>query len=368
MSHIRRKLPRIFALLLAIALPFCLPALPVRAVHAAGPDSTAQKSWLDAPARELARRIAASLPGGMRVELEVRNQSSLSEQDVSAARAALADELAARGFRTRSEAPAAASPDSSGASVVVTLSENVQGYVWVAQIQHGDDSAVIMQSVPREAAGAPLPESEKIVLRKELLWSGIAHVLDAIEIPASGSTPARLLLLELDGITAVVTDSQNTFRTELPAVVPHPRSPWGGFVLGGNRFEAFLWDSPREKETCELTPDGQTVLRCEHTSVLVDYTFGPAPVPPRGNQEAVVSLACGAGGVVLGTGTGDYTRPDTVVAYALSSQQEALSSALTLPGPVIRLSADSDETVIAVARNLQNGNYEVYRITATCGQ
>ncbi len=365
MPRIRRKLPRIFASLLVALSIACLPAPLVRVARAAGQDSPApaQKSALDAPARELARRIAASLPGGTRVEIEVRNQSSLSEEDASTIRAALAGELSARGLRTRGEGPG-------GASIIVTLSENVQGYVWSAQIQHGDDSAVLLQSVPRETPAAAAPESKKIVLHKELLWSGPAHVLDAIELPASGSAPARLLLLEIEGATAVLTDSQNTFRTELPAAVPHPRSPWGGFALRGNHLEAIFYGSPApgEVEECSLTPDGQIALKCEHPGTLVDYTLGLAPVPPRGDQQAFPSLPCGVEDVVLGTGTGDYTRPDTVAAYAVSGREEALSAALTLPGPVMRLSRDPSETIIAVARNLQNGNYEVYRITAACGQ
>ena len=134
------------------------------------------------------------------MEIEVHNQSSLSEDDATTIRATIADELNARGLRTSGEGSAAA-------SIVVTLSENVQGYVWVAQIQHGDDSAVLLQSVPRETlSAATVPESEKIVLRKELLWSGPERVLDAVEMPGLYRTPARLFLLELDGTTAVVTE------------------------------------------------------------------------------------------------------------------------------------------------------------------
>jgi len=245
----------------------------------------------------------------------------------------------------------------------------VQGLVWVAQIQHGDDSAVLLQSVPRETPAATPPESEKIVLHKELLWSGPAHVLDAIEVPTSGGTPARLLLLELEGTTAIVTDSMSTFRTELPSAVPHPRDPAGGFVLGGNHLEVFLWDSPREGETCDLTPDGQTALKCERASILIALAYLSAPVPSRGDQGALPSLRCEVGNVALGTGTGDYTQPDTVVAYARAwpGPGEALSAALTLPGPVIEVSANSDGSTVAVTRDLQNGNYEVYRITVACG-
>jgi hypothetical protein len=363
MPRIRRKLPRIFAALLFALSIACLPAPLVRVARAAGQASPlpAQKSALDAPARELARRIAASLPGGTRVEIEVRNQSSLSEDEAAAIRAALGGELSARGLRTRDEGPGAA-------SVVVTLSENVQSLVWVAQIQHGDDSAVLLQSVPRETPAATPPESEKIVLHKELLWSGPAHVLDAIEVPASGGTPARLLLLELEGTTAVVTDSQNTFRTVFPVVISSPRDARGRFVNGNTDIEVALFETRKEWNDCKVALDPHAAPQCERVDLVLPIKS--VSLSLSGDQGALSSLRCGVGDVALGTGTGDYTQTDTVVAYARAwpGPGEALSAALTLPGPVIELSGKPDGSTIAVARDLQTGNYEVYRITATCGQ
>jgi hypothetical protein len=362
MPRIRRKPTHIFASLLAALSFACLPAPLVRVARAAGQDSPApaQKSALDAPARELARRIAASLPGGTRVEIEVRNQSSLSEDAAAAIRATMAGELSARGLRTRGEGPGAA-------SIVVTLSENVQGYVWVAQIQHGDDSAVLLQSVPRETPAATPPESEKIVLHRELLWSGPAHVIDAAEMPAGVGAPAPLFLLELEGATAVVTDSRNTFRKELPTVVRSPRDPEVGIVtLRGDGVEVLLKDSPASGEDCRTTFDTDAAPQCEDVMFAVATIVFP-PVP-FGDQEADISLACSGGKVRLGTGKGDYTLPDTILAYPAAGLGDALSAPVMFAGPVMRLRGEPDGTAIAVLRNLQNGNYEVYRITAACGQ
>jgi len=357
----RRKLPRIFGPLLVALSISTLPAPHARAAQVASPGSSAQKSPLDAPARELARRIAASLPGGTRVEIEVRNQSSLSEDDASALRATLADEMSARGLRTSGEGPGAA-------NVVVTLSENVQGYVWVAQIQHGDDSSVLLQSVPRESsASAGSPESEKIVLRMELLWSGPAHVLDALELPATGSAPGRLLLLELDGITAVVTDSKNTFRTELPVTVYHPRDAQGEFAFVENALEVDLPAVEGEGETCNISVDGHSKPECARIIDLIVPTAARIP-SPSGDEVATVSSPCGGGDITLAAGKTDYTQPDAVLTYAISGRREALSEPVTFAGPVTTLSGSLDGPVIAVTRTLQDGNYEVYRITASCGQ
>ena len=367
MPRIRRKLPRIFASLLVTSSIACLPAPLVRVARAAGQESPApaQKSALDAPARELARRIAASLPGGTRVEIEVRNQSSLSEDDAAAIRAAMAEELSARGLRTRGEGPGAA-------SVVVTLSENVQGYVWIAQIQHGGDSAVLLQSVPRGASGPSVVESEKVVLQEELLWKGPERVLGASEAFATGLTPMRLLLLELEGTSAIVTDSENSFRTELPFEVPHPRDVEGQFEESRGEIAISLKRSEREDEDCTVSLDDKLTSKCARQAVAY-FTLDDTGLPPSfpsGSQSAPISTLCKNHEVMLVSGKGDYTQPDVLVAYAINEKGGAVSAPTQLPGPVIRLWPDrnSDTGALAIVRDLQNGNYEVYRITAACGQ
>jgi hypothetical protein len=295
------------------------------------------------------------------VELEVRNQSSLGEQDVSAVRAALTDELAARGFRTRSEAPAAASSDSSGASVVVTLSENVQGYVWVAQIQHGDDSAVLLQSVPRATAGSPVLESEKIVLRKELLWTGPAHVLDAVEMQPSAANPPRLFLLVLEGAEAFVTDAAGSFRLQVPAPPFSGRDAGGRiFPLPGESIGVTLGDS-----LCSVPLQSPAQSTCQSpVSVL------PAqPLPGLGSGRLDAHLACGED-TSLATGPGDDTQPDFLRVFQMRGTQPVAKSApLSFSGPVMSLVHDYGTGAgIVIVKNLENGNYEVYRITAACGQ
>jgi len=297
------------------------------------------------------------------VQIEVRNQSSLSEEDASVLRTTMADELSARGLRTSGEGPGVA-------SVTITLSENVQSYVWVAQIQHGDDSSVLLQSVPRETPAATAPESEKIVIHKELLWSGPAHVLDAIELPASGSTPGRLLLLELDGVTAVLTDSQGTFHTQLPVAVPHLRDPSGAIESVGIALEISFWDSAAVSEVCRISLGTSTAPNCMST-FFVGAIVGSAPAPPKGSfgdQQSLIQSPCDSGLVFLEPGNGDYSQLDSLQAYAPSGHGGALSAPIQFPGPIISLPSSSNGITSAVAQNLQNGNYEVYRITAACGQ
>jgi hypothetical protein len=356
MPRIRRKLPRIFVSLLAALLISSLHATQARAAQTASPASPApaQKSALDAPAHELARRIAASLPGGTRVEIEVRNQSSLNDNDASALRATMADELGARGLRTSGEGPGAA-------SIVITLSENVQGYVWVAQIQHGDDSSVLLQSVPRETAGVAPPESEKIVLSKELLWTGPAHVLDAVEMQPSSANPARLFLLVLEGADAYVTDAVGSFRARVPVPTFSGRGAEGRIVpLSGDSIGVAIGDS-----LCTMPLQSPTQSTCQRPVAILRAQ----PLPGLGSGRLDAHLACGED-TSLATGPGDDTQPDFLRAFQLrGTEPVGMSAPLSFSGPVMGLVHDYGAgAAVAIVKNLENGNYEVYRITAACGQ
>jgi hypothetical protein len=289
----------------------------------------------------------------------VRNQSSLSDDDASALRANVADELSARGLRTTGEGTGAA-------SIIVTLSENVQGYVWVAQIQNGDDSAVVLQSVPRDPTSvAPVPESETIVLRKELLWSGPAHILDAIELPAPGSTLGRLFLLELDGTTAVLADSRNSFSTELPVVISNPRDPKDDLELADDTMEVILPDN-RQANYCKLALVHPAAPVCAFAADRMVF-IRASPPSSSGDQATSLSSPCDGTDITLATGKDDYTQPDTILAFGASRSERKLSESVAFPGPVLQLGGVPRVSAIAVARNLKNGNYEVYRITAACG-
>ena len=73
---------------------------------------------LPSSARELARKIGRQDI----TSLTIRNASSLSDTEVTEVRRAIETELRVR-------------PGSEGSTVNITLSENVQGRLWIAEIQ-----------------------------------------------------------------------------------------------------------------------------------------------------------------------------------------------------------------------------------------
>ncbi len=74
--------------------------------------------------------------------------------------------------------------------------------------------------------------------------------------------------------------------------------------------------------------------------------------------------------MILASGTGDWTQPDSIQGYVSSDPQgQAVASGdpVAFDGPVVSLQpAGKEGSARAVARNLKTGNYEAYIVTATC--
>src|SRR5882757_7796780 len=81
------------------------------------------------PEQELARKIAAATGPGA-IALDVMNRSSLTKKDVEQISQGLRVQLEALGART-------VKPEQAASTVQVSLSENLQSYVWVAEIHQG---------------------------------------------------------------------------------------------------------------------------------------------------------------------------------------------------------------------------------------
>jgi len=97
-----------------------------------------------APVAELARKIAAATGPGA-VAIEAGTRSSLSSSDSDEVRRGLLAELAALGVHS-------VAADQASASVRVSLSENLQSYVWIAEIRVGNNAPlIVMVTAPRTA-------------------------------------------------------------------------------------------------------------------------------------------------------------------------------------------------------------------------
>ena len=159
----------------------------------------------------LAEKIAAALSSSHTFSLEVKDISSAAPVDVSAVLQTLDADIALRGGRS---VPSA----SADALVQVTISQNVEGYVLVADIHRGDAQQVAIVPVTGSEDVAPQPSPQPGIQRK-IVWQQSRPILDF----AQGVMDARrnlwyflepnaLVVYEFDDGAQVLRDAQSISR------------------------------------------------------------------------------------------------------------------------------------------------------------
>jgi hypothetical protein len=168
-------------------------------------------------AQQLARKIVA-VTGPGAVAVTVENRSSLGKKDLDTISSLLRAELEAAGAR-----PAAV--EQSAAAAVVTLSENPQSYVLVAEIHQGvGETAVVMVSMPRRDQVGFERETMPITLRKIPLWAQEDRILDVLVIEED-SAPKQIAVLDGEKI-AIYRLKNGKWQQEQVLGIIHTRRPW----------------------------------------------------------------------------------------------------------------------------------------------
>ena len=166
--------------------------------------------------QELARKITATTGPGA-ISLEVVNRSSLSKQDTDEISRGLRAQLEALGTRT-------VKPEQAAATVAVSLSENPQSYVWVAEIHQGaGELSVVMVSTPRPDEPAFVRESPALTIRKTPLWAQSRPILD-VAVMDESATPTHIAVLDPEQI-ALYRMAEGRWQLEQSLPITHSR-PW----------------------------------------------------------------------------------------------------------------------------------------------
>ncbi len=177
---------------------------------------TPPSPWQDS-ARELAKKVVAITGPRQTVALSVRNISSLSDSEVAAVRLALEAELRAAGLRLAAKPNAA--PE-----LRITLSENFQGLLWIAEIPRDDSRDVAMISVPKPGDREIPRKTADFVLEKKLLWEQDEQIVAVALLQPSGVAAPRMVVLSPTKL-ALFEPSGDHFEMAQSASLPLAR-PW----------------------------------------------------------------------------------------------------------------------------------------------
>lgn len=183
---------------------------------------------------QLVPKITAVTGPGV-VALEIENRSSISPADVEQIRSELKSALSAAGIKIWQ-------PEQASATIRVTLSENLQNYVWVAEIQQAaEERSLLIVSAPRPASGVGGQNARPLTLQVTRLISRPEPILDVAVIEGS---PRRLLVLGRDSVT-IYEFTANRWNQGQSVAIAHdkimPRDARGRIFLRKDRlFDLYL--------------------------------------------------------------------------------------------------------------------------------
>jgi hypothetical protein len=238
------------------------------------------------PARELAKKIVAITGPRQTLALVVRNISSLSDSEVAAVRLALEAELRAAGLRL------AAKPNVAP-ELRITLSENLQGLLWIAEFPRDDSRDVSMISVPKLGDREMPRTTVEFLLEKKLLWEQ-AEQMDAVALlQPPGVAAPRMVVLSPTSLT-LFESSGDLFKLDqfapLPLVRPWPRD-FRGMLYVHEEGEG----SAREITIVAMLPKmGCWVPFPKPPATLTAACVTNAPTDPEASDQMLWMLSAGA--------------------------------------------------------------------------
>jgi hypothetical protein len=300
---------------------------------------------LEEAVRLLADKIAVHFDASERPRVVARNLSSMPATEIAKAQAELA-----RALRRRVR-------NGHVVEVALTVSENLNGYLLVAEIRKKEEKIVEMVSFKPETPPAP---PALVPVHKQLLWQQTEIMLDLAVVGG------EMLVLEPQRLVRYERSEGRWVQKEsAPITAPSVRDPRARMEIEQNRVSVFLPGT-----VCRGTWQPLNVV-CERG--IADFTLGGAQVhftPWRNTLEGEYkTLHEGAGdaipvcgGNVLASGNGGMDSEDTITLFEGATR---ISEAADLPGPVTALWPASDGAT-AIVLNLSTRQYAAYALSVDC--
>ncbi len=412
----RRILPSILQWFLALSFFACATSASFAQAPAQLPHA-----WNDA-VYALAQKLSAALGNLHQFSLDVKDVSSTAPVDLAGIRQTLEDDLAQRGAR-----PALPPAD---VAVRVTISQNLSGFVLVAEIHGGDTQQVAVVPVTSTEEMPPQPSPEPGIQRR-IIWQQAIPILDFAQVNEDSRRalwyflePDRLVAYEFDDGVQVLREAQPISRRYtsrdirgrlVVADAMHVSAFVGGVRCDGSwnpslsvecrenagqqwpmgsvswtfsparnyfsgnvtfsnslqaKFPAFFSSASPSPETSGQSSSRRLVAGLDGQVQFFAGTAEPASAFDGWGSDLVsVASGCGSAWQVLATGAGDWTQKDQIQLYEIRDRKAiAIGQPMELPGPVLALWPVGDgSSARVISRSLESGLYEASIVSVSCG-
>jgi hypothetical protein len=276
--------------------------------------------------------------------------------------------------------------------VTLTISENVRGYILVAEIRRESESIVEMAEF-QPAMSATTPARAPFTIESKQLWEQETQILDIALLADT------LLVLDTAGLAryerrdgkwqrvtafdlpVVVRDPRGRLETNADSILIHEpgmtctvpiRMSAAPECRDGGRFKAarntldlhdwrgeFFASSDAGADTLVAELDGRIHI--------YDDDHAPQAVFDGWGSDFAAIAACG-GRHIVASSAGDNPASDSIALYDIANHAPVrISEPVALSGPVTALWSAGDGAM-AVVRNLSTGKYAAYNLTLDCSR
>jgi len=271
--------------------------------------------------------------------------------------------------------------------VTATLSQNLKGYLLIAEMHRENENIVEMASVARPI---PMPETAAgFRLDRRLLWEQEAPILDVVVVGD------QMLVLDTAGLTRYEQRDSKWQKAEAEAIdiapIRDPRGrltvndnsliaetagltcrgtlkpsvalecqPGGRFTAGRNTIEEAGW----QPYFTHAVIGGNDVLgAADGRTYVYDAARKQVSVSDAWNDFAVVASSCATAKIIAA-----YSATNSLAIFDLVNQSPLrVSDSMEMPGPVTAM-WPAGSAAVTVVRNKDTSRYEAYSIAVDCGR
>ena len=245
LNTVKRSSRPVFCLCVALCFFPLLPGLVVCSLAA---------DW-SVPEQQLARKIVA-VTGPGAVALTVENRSSLSKRESEIVSDGLHSALETLGLRF-------VKPEQAAAAVAISLSENLNAYIWVAEIRLGDKVSIEMVSKPHVDGVVSTRDAVPLSIRKIPVWAQEEQILDVLVLEEN-TAPTHIAVLGPEDVSLYRLQGGKWQREQALGVAhtrPWPRDLRGRLTPGKDH----LLDAYLPGVLCHSTNGASLTLSCQES-------------------------------------------------------------------------------------------------------
>jgi hypothetical protein len=197
-------------------------------------------------------------------------------------------------------------------------------------------------------------------LERQKIYESADRILDASSVGNNENKGLAILLYRNFEIVALRVDLKGAIKETVslsPANVKPSRDPRAELAAQGTSVSVQL-----PGKVCEFSWEAAGEIRC--------HAEKPPPPDKSGwrGQTLLISPCDGSNWKLLSSGSDPNAR-EVLLVVPEEAMREASAAVLSeFPGPIVGTNVERNpSSALVIGRNLQTGNYEIYKITLACG-